>query len=438
MKHFNIVGKGLRAVLIGPGGSVSEAFVEYKRYISRHPDIGMSTMEAYLNHIGIFIEFIYAASKAGISYEEQNLENLMILYQGYLLDASDSEDPTIRETACYTERKKGCTPQSLPVIESALLHFLEMIDIQVRENRKESLFSVYLPNMIERVSSKESARIRTVGWLGGVIRGGTNKNKNRRVRLFSMSRMPAKKPGLKVMDEDYAFPWNKIPELLSSCNSYRDRALYSLLAASGIRTHEALQIQFKHVARHERLDTIKIINPFIDSSGSAGLSESEMSKLRFKGRANQTAYLIEPWKTVFYKELQKYLSFEYKVNVSHNYVFQILQGKNKGRPFFLSNRKDRISTFRKLAKSIGVELPWGVSIHSLRHAWGFYMLNDFPTSNGKGLPKAIVSQMFGHVSISNTEIYAKHDEEVIIDQILRAEEEVYKHNCTYSVGVAND
>ncbi|TLF51644.1 hypothetical protein FEI13_08220 [Halomonas urmiana] len=432
MRFFSIVGKGDRAILIGPGGSVSEPFVEYRNSLIRNPQIGHTTLEAYLNYVGIFIEFVYAASELGIAHTQQNLENLMILYQSYLLDAGESNDEFVRKVAEYTDRKKGCAPQSLPIIESALLYFLEVANDQMIRKGEDSLFSVYLPGLIEKIPARQAARIKTVGWLGGVIRGGAKKIKRRRARLFTLTKISSKRPGLQVLDDEYAFPNDKIIYLINACQTHRDKTLYALLAASGIRTHEALQLQLCDINYRERLDTIKIVNPYTRSTYRKGVSTSDIAKLKYKGRSTEIAYLIEPWKTLFYEELVNYLKYEYVRGVAHNYIFHVLKGRNKGCPYFITSRKDRIFAFKRRAKIVGVDLPVGVAIHSLRHAWGFYMLNEFPTEKGRGLPKAIVSQMIGHVNITNTDVYAKYEEEKIIDRIREAEELVYSHNKIFS------
>jgi len=43
------------------------------------------------------------------------------------------------------------------------------------------------------------------------------------------------------------FPLPEIAGLLESSTSYRDKALWSLLAASGIRLHEALNLRLEHI-----------------------------------------------------------------------------------------------------------------------------------------------------------------------------------------------
>tara|TARA_R110001583_G_scaffold112646_2_gene262344 strand:+ start:297 stop:1586 length:1290 start_codon:yes stop_codon:yes gene_type:complete len=405
MKHFTKVGKDVSAILIGPGGEEFLAFKYYRDYLARSRKIGNATLDSYLNHVSTFIEFVYASSQVGIEPTSQNLEHIISLYEDYLLFSNKSNDDLVCKIAEFTGRSFGCSPSSLPVIESAILHFLTLSDKLANSYGEDGLFSRYLPNMIQPVSERQAARIRTVGWLGGLIRGGAKRKKISQDRLFRSTRLSGKTPGIAQKDDSYAFPVNKIAELIMVPNLHRDRALYALLAASGIRSHEALQIKLPHINLKEK--TLKIVNPL--SEEITGLTAKEYAALRYKGRSVDQVFLISPWAEIFFYELDKYLDYEYIKGSNHLFVFQVLSGPRKGRPMFSSDRSERIKKFKKHAIDIDVELPKGVGMHSLRHAWGTYMLNDFQTERGEGLPISVVSQLMGHTNLETTSIYAKHD-----------------------------
>ncbi|TDX26036.1 phage integrase family protein [Modicisalibacter xianhensis] len=422
MRHFTIVGKDRSSILVGPGGEESLAFRHYRDYLARSRKISTGTLANYLTHVAIFIEFIYASSEIGIEPTSQNLEHIISLYENYLLFADESDDVLVRRIAEFTGRSHGCNSSSLSVIESALLHFLTLSDMLANSQGEDGLFSRYLPHMIQPVSQREAYRIRSVGWLGGLIRGGAKRKKTSQNRLFRATRLSGKTLGLAQKDENYAFPVSKIAELIMAPNLHRDRALYALLAASGIRSHEALQVKFPDVNLSKK--TLKIVNPL--NYELKGLTERECGALRYKGRSVEQAFLISPWSEIFFHEIEKYLSYESVKGVNHLFIFQILAGPHKGRPMFASDRSERIKQFRKRAEEIGVDLPKGVGLHSLRHAWGTYMLNDYPVTGGKGLQKSLVSQMMGHSSLSSTNVYAKHEEKEVLRIIQEGRDKIYK------------
>ena len=123
-----------------------------------------------------------------------------------------------------------------------------------------------------------------------------------------------------------ALSFDEAGKLISAAKSYRDKTLYSFLAASGCRQHEALQIRIDDIDFKQR--RVKLVNPF--SRKIIGLSQSEYSMLAWKGRATEETFLIEPFKMLFFEYLEHYFRHERIAHGLHDFIFQ----KRCGRPYW--------------------------------------------------------------------------------------------------------
>lgn len=187
-------------------------------------------------------------------------------------------------------------------------------------------------------------------------------------------------------------------------------ALYSLLAATGMRTHEALQLRFIDIITEiDGSTSIELHSPF--SRPTPGLTPNESAKLAWKGRETHRTFMIEPFASIFWENLKNYLELEYNQSVNHDFIFQL----DNGRPFFTSDRKNRNTTFKRYATKSGVKETKSIRIHSLRHMYGTYILNYMPVPGNRipGLPLVYVQRLMGHASSSSTMRYAKQDEDIL-------------------------
>lgn len=218
-------------------------------------------------------------------------------------------------------------------------------------------------------------------------------------------------PDLKRLD----FPSIEIPNLLKNTSCYRDRAIYALLAGTGIRGSEAIALTWDQIDIENQ--KIYIINPF----------EKEVNeKLRFKGRETNQTFFIPELRHIFFQALYNYQLKEVKNDVNHNYVFQFLKGKDLGSPYYKVSRQGFINAFKKTVKRANIKPPlfnnshsW--TPHSLRHFYGVYMLNYIPLSNGNGFSIEEVQKMMGHKSVDVTKQYARTESEYIQAQLKYAE-----------------
>ena len=257
--------------------------------------------------------------------------------------------------------------------------------------------------------------------LAGVISGGA--------KLVPSAILPTINPQTPI-DENRAFPFDKIEKFISKLPSHRDKALYSLLAASGCRGHEGRQVLWDDIHVEKRV--VALVDPASrpNCKSYLYLTPEERSKLSWKGRTTPRTMLLEPFASIFFNELAEYLRHEYIPHGLHRFVFQYRHTALKGRPFFLSDSETHLELFHKVARECGVDHSIH-GPHSLRHAYGTYLLNYFPCADGGfGLNMGIVQQMMGHAEMKSTQKYARHDKELIMTELRYANTIVFGRGFT--------
>lgn len=218
------------------------------------------------------------------------------------------------------------------------------------------------------------------------------------------------------------FPLDGLAPLFASARSHRDRALWLLLAGGGIRTSEAMALKLDHIDPKAR--ALFVEDPAFDRSRP---DEPSHRPERFKGRAVAEVYLFEPLKTRFFEALTAYLLGEYVPGCGHGYLFQdIRPGTNRGRPMHLLTDTARLKAFHAALRRAEIPGPrksrWG--LHSLRHAYGVYMLNYIPVPGGYGLQLNEVQRLMGHRNRATTAHYARPDRVILAAKLAWADEYV--------------
>lgn len=217
----------------------------------------------------------------------------------------------------------------------------------------------------------------------------------------------------KELDPDRAFPLDKFSDFVDVLTSYRDKALYCLYAATGCRASEGLQLLWNDIDIPK--GTIALHSPFtrIHRPSYASLTPQERERLAWKGRQTSRTFLIEPFASMFFENLERYYLDEYIPHGRDQFVFQIARRPEHGRPYFATDPSTRQDVFDNAVSKIGV--PYLAGPHSLRHAYGTYMVNYLPRLNGEfGLPIGLVRIAMGHSSITSTEKYAVLDNDLIL------------------------
>lgn len=390
-------------------------FTSYVNWLEHTKGYAEHTIEQYSGHVARFLDFLYEAVK--IEDRNNDFQLLIASYKSYLLFGKSSEDKLATKVAYQLGRNHAASVESITLgIENAISSFIDFQTVKSSAVDSDNLFLKYY--LTERVRTpKELNNIREKDWLAGTIRRSLSAaRKTLGKKLFPGA---ARKSNRNTKaDKPYktkAYPLESVIDLLhnkpkrKTTSHTRNQCIYSLLAASGMRTSECLQLRTKDIDFNNF--KIFIRSPFEDVL--PGITEEEFTYLSWKGRATEETFLIEPFATRFWTLLKKYMAEVYNSSVNHDFIFQ----KHDGRPLFTGDRASRIKTFKHNAKKSGLKDTKGISPHSLRHMYGTYVLNYLPIDAGQGqmrygLSMAFVKLLMGHQSISSTERYAIKDSKV--------------------------
>jgi len=378
-----------------------------------------STIELYggavirfLNYLSRYLELLDEPLTSKV------LRKIMDSYAYYLLRGQSSSNKKIKQIAQDLKREKNSEWSSLAVIDQAITQF-----ILVNEIEKMDILAIsdsQFLNVNTRVKSNaELNKVTLNAAMVGFIRGGMKKTKRTTVSVLNLKK-PKKKSKIFITK---TIEFNQISKLIECASSYRDKAFYALLAASGSRGHESLQIRLTDIDFDKR--EVRLVSPYNVKRSELNLTPKEESLLAWKGRDTTSTFLIEPFKTIFFENLELYLKNERFSLCNHPFVFT--NSKNN-RPYFASDRSSRIKMFKNAAQKSGIEDIEGISPHSLRHTYATYVLNWLPLKDNQfGLPLVYVQKLMGHSSILSTEIYAKIDEELVKAHVANANEQLFNN-----------
>lgn len=382
-----------------------------------------NTRLSYCRNVALFIDYLEEAS---LIYKDRTLTKSFLVdviesFSEWLLYGGKSGSE-VAVTLNKTYPSKLYNKKTVDLIMASVRLFLKSSE-RVRleqEALAENVDSKLLLNinLKERIGNNTKQGMIQNSMLAGVVSNGP--------QLLNTCILPIAK-SQSYFNTERAFPFDKLIQLIESFTSYRDKALYMLCAASGCRIHEALQILIEDIDLKTR--TVFLVDPLsrIDNKSYKTLTAEERNQLTWKGRQTNKTLLIQPFGDLFFEYLEKYIKKEYVHHNKHEFVFQHVRGKEKGKPFFLSAASTRSEAFKKAVYKIGVENELNQGVHSLRHMYGTYLLNYFPKSDGSyGLPIAIVQKIMGHSTILATQKYARHDKDLIAIELEYANSLLYK------------
>jgi integrase/recombinase XerD len=336
-----------------------------------------------------------------------------------LLHGEDAPDPVVQQIANEQGKKNKTSLNSLAPIDHAISYFIRFGELEQLEECQDNITPLFsaAKNLI---SSFETKEIKKNSMLAGVIKGGLTHKE--RLSYGVLVRKKSKKKNRVYITQSIDF--SSVNGLFESASNLRDKTLYAFLAASGARSHEALQLRLTDVNVAEK--EVYLRSPEELDRNILGLSPEEEELLAWKGRNTETTFLIEPFKSKFFYYLRQYLKQDRVSTCGHPFIFQ---NYKTIRPFFCSDRSSRIKQFKAAAKKSGIMDTTCISPHSLRHTYGTYALNYLPLPHGEfGLPIQYVRILMGHESLSSTEVYAKEDEDILKEQIQYANELLFDAN----------
>lgn len=405
--------------LLGPDGLRLESFTAFADSLLRkHPH---NTRKAYCRHLAEFYDYLFEAEEAlRGAYPNEPLtrallQRILEAYDEYLVKGEDSGNE-IAQLVSQTKPSQRHAAQTSALMHAPLRKFLSLSEHLRQELEEQSQLGLVqpgaadtaplLPNLNAKVpvTQAQHQALTRNSMLAGVISGGP--------KFLKSTVLPTISSQVEYA-ENRAFPFDQIAEFIAAQPTYRDKALNAFYAASGCRGHEGLQLLSDDI--DVNAGTVTLRDPTLRANHPSYLylTPAERDKLAWKGRTIDSTLLIEPFASLFFENLEHYLSKEYIPHGLHRFVFQFLKKGQEGRPYFLSSHTSRLQTFKTAASTVGVERSVR-GPHSLRHAYGTYLLNYFPRVNGEyGLPLGLVQQMMGHATQKSTLKYARFDKDLM-------------------------
>lgn len=415
--------------LLGPDGEPIQAFEVFSiALIRRHP---YNTRSAYCRSIAVFIDYLFeAAATLGASPGDLTRSQLVAVIESYVewLVVGESSGSEIARAVCATYPSPLVGASTRTQALAALTKFLALSEVlrdQVEQMAAEGLLHLQvaaeplMPELTEQreLTDFERQALRARSMLAGCISGGP---KLMKACVFPNQLIAP------YFDQERAFPFDKVPTLIGSFTTYRDKALYALIAATGCRGHEALQLLWDDIDIGAR--KVRLVDPARrpNCPSYQALTAEERERLSWKGRATEETLLIQPFTDMFFQNLELYLRHEYLPHGRHRFVFQYAAPGKPGRPYFLSAASSRLEVFNRAKAKAGMDLDLDNAGHGLRHMYGVYAVNYFPRQDGGyGLPIAVVQKIMGHRSRDATEKYARVDKDMIAAELEFANNLVY-------------
>jgi integrase len=419
--------------LIAPDGHPIALFTAFAESLKG----AYSTKKRYTTVVARFLDFLYEMGLLGGAAVTRDELNRAIEYYLALLRAgpelglddepkSIADDPILDANLRTVAIKLGIrslASSSWDNTLSALNSFLTLCIKKESEAREIALLRGGISEQIIRqaewdqrglwdalegnvkLSIREINQIKQTSMLGGVIRfNGQHLTRPSHLRKSTRQRTQ--------MDvESLDFPTEQFPALIAACHSWRDKALWTLIMGCGIRRSEALNMRWCDI-------DFAAEKVFVFDPGNAVYGRELAARnrpLRFKGRTVAMTYFRQPYRIQFFRLLLLYRQHEYSLPADGNdFVFQYLRNPHRGRPLHGASDESLNKLFKSAVVRAGIPGPavnplWTWTCHSLRHAYGCYMLNDAPVK-GQALPGLSLEEvqlLMGHGSAETTKKYAK-------------------------------
>jgi len=403
-----------------------EEIVRLASTTSKKEDLSANTLRTYRTMVIKFIDYLFEAKVMGSDSPLQldHAHKMVTDYPHYIQRVTphnaSKEIQSIRVT--MEDYRPNLGNNSVNMHLNAVEHYLKISERTGRAEHTRLMRAMgispseseYQPLFDQVWNSTEISQSQKLFWqnntaLGGIlgihnIHGQTN-------QIFTRLRKedsPVRDKVNITQDEIELF-------LNQESLSVRDRTLFALLFAGGLRISEALMLQFKHIDFTERRI---YLTPDI---ALRGLTTEEQALCKaFKGRQtlNHEVFLFGKAEEIFWDSLEKLL-LSMVTDYSHDFIFTFEKNDNKGRPFILTQRADEkrshaniVTRFKKGLAEIGIPNHLLHGPHFARHALVFYLLNDCPrvTEDGElkfGYSIEDVSKLIGHLNITSTANYKR-------------------------------
>lgn len=400
-----------------------EPILAFDYFCQKNLEYSFRTQKRYAEVVSRFIDYLYEAGAFDVALRPGYLNAVVEAYPTLLRDGSDVTASRVRKSnsdlwlAEVAERLDWAplAPKSFDNTIAAVNRFLQLSESLAREAaERAALLGVdagqgYAPLIkaldgIEALRPREVAAIKQHSMFGNVAKFAPN-GIQRPLRLRG-PRNPSP-TSRRTLD----FPRESLPTLIAAAHTWRDKALWLLLAATGLRVSEALNLLLNDIDFEAQ--RIYVYDP---SGRRALLGIDNPNRLRFKRREMALTFPIPELRRDTFFALQQYFLLEFVPCYKPGepaYIFQYVEPDRRGQPYVDASHAALCKVFKRAVKAANIPLDndgrsW--VLHSLRHMYGVYMVNDFPLNPERGqfgLPLVDVQMMMGHSSIRSTAHYAR-------------------------------
>ncbi|WP_288367801.1 site-specific integrase [uncultured Marinobacter sp.] len=407
-------------VLIDPEGEPIIGFTLYMRFLAKK-NRRLNTRKGYARALSQFFDYLYEVANLYNGLSEELLEEACEAYEAYMVLGERADDELAREVAQSLPSPK-LQPSSYTVHHSALNGFLrqsgrfankikqlQSAGYGTEYRQREEL--LHLSKSRTLSNSERNAMLKN-SVFASTVAGGARSIQERMLDR----RFPAQASGAEDLfdndSDEKTFPWDRFQELLDAAPSHRERAFWSLQAATGCRYSEALQILWQDIRLDQR--EVKIVDPRCRIGVYETCTPDQLEELVFKARATRSTFMINPWAQRFFQYLLEYMrSEDYRRAVQHDFVFQSKGEDTYGAPYRFNSYQGMLTILKRTIKKVlGTDRGYG--FHSFRHMYGFYLANyALRADGGMGLPLPAIQAYMGHADIKTTRKYARSDKELL-------------------------
>lgn len=361
-----------------------------------------NTLKSYSYKVAAFLDYLVVGLEVCGAADRSSYIMLARLYHSYLTQGLRSMSPLVQAIA----RRR---PSPMLSNKSSGIHHVAVEQLIKACHDHCAEFSASSLNdeirfiaSLKLIGPRSEQEIRVLENLYG--RQVKRSKNSKRLRIFC--HLPKARKNMDPYDKDKYFPLDKIGALIKSAPSYREATLWSHIAATSLRSSEALQTLWEDIDFERR--EVYAVDPSdrADPSDSyMGLSTSQMDKLSWKGRTTKHTLLLEPYGEMFFENLENYLRYEYKAHVPNNFIYQ----SKFGYPLcFCDYGSVIVEPFVRAAEVVlgGKGKRYKLKLHSLRHSYCVYMKNFVEHTDGVGLSDYEIMALTGHSDVASVARYA--------------------------------
>lgn len=425
MYNFNLVesvykGRSCPKLICIDGTGRGFEFIPFRIFLTEMIDASMApnSVTKYLYCLVGFLRYLFAGFELAGAVSASVANQLCNGYYSYLVYGNKSADELVKNISIECPRR-GVSPRTarnyhVVVTQFLCLNNLFLVDLRNSSASKlEMDFSINLLMALQEFSS----RILLIGRIS--LWGTSRKNVGRSQRLYRD--IPRNNPQIQIIDQSKFFPLELISSLVERATCYRDAAIWCLLAATGLRISEVLQLLWEDIDFSE--GKVYAVNPKEREDiklSYIGLGEIEINRLSWKGRRTKFTFLIEPYAKMFFDALSLYMKYEYDAKARHNFIFQGADAKPLR---FCDYKFNVIRPFQSAATEVlgeGFIRPYKMKLHSLRHSFCVFLKNFILHTEGMGLSDSEIILLTGHASVESVQTYAIIDKVKIEEKLALA------------------